>query len=381
MSRKVVLSAVMVAVFGLRPVPAFADTGSALTPGALAIYYGMPSQVNGSQTLSAAANVFEQYDAVVFGDSLEFPQYTGAPGQVPYYGCNQNSNFDHNNTVAIISNLNGSGTAVYGYVSIGGEGTARLCGSPPTPTPLTMDQIKARIDAWAAMGVAGIFLDEAEYGFGSFRQRQTDAIDYVHSQGLSAFINSYNPGDVFSNAVVGQVTLSTGALSTVAMNPNGLGTHLGPNDLYLLEHFQIIDGNYRTEAADAAEWARADQASAYYDQYGTLVATIPTSGPAFDQGEFNYAWWSTLLYGFDFCGWGEQYYSALNNDMPYRVRPNPGRIGNAYTSDVTVPPAFPYLHERNTTCGLITVNSSSHLGYFTPTTTLRHCSPQHISQE
>jgi hypothetical protein len=56
------------------------------------------------------------------------------------------------------------------------------------PCPLTLDEIEYRIDAWAAMGVAGIFLDETEYGFGSSRQRQNTVIDYVHQQGLKVLV-------------------------------------------------------------------------------------------------------------------------------------------------------------------------------------------------
>jgi len=367
MSMKAFLSSIFVGVLGFLVLPGIAAATSALTPGALAFYYGMPSKVNGSQTIAAAINVFSRYDAVVFGDALEFPQYTGVPGQVPYYGCDQNSHFDHDNTQSIIRRLEPLGTMVYGYVSIGGEATARQCGNPAVPTPLTMPEIKARVDAWAAMGVAGIFLDEAEYGFGCPRQRQTEIIDYIHSLRLGVFINGYNPADVFAKAVVGQVLLGNGALSSVAMNPSGLGTHLGRKDVYLLEAFQVINGNYRNAAGDAGEWTRASLASDYSDRYGTVIATVPTgrSDLPFDQGQFDYAWWSTLLHGFDFVAWGEQFYSAVDNNLPYRARPNPGRIGNAYTSSVTNPPSRPDLHERYTTCGMIAVNSFSRIGSFT----------------
>ena len=156
-------------------------------------------------------------------------------------------------------------------MSIGGEGTARVCADGRKP--LSMDQIKERIDAWAAMRVTGILLDEAEYGFGCSRQRQTDAIDYVHSRGLRAFINGYNPDDVFSNAPVGVAWLPNANAFSTAMNPNGLGTHLGRNDRYLLEHFQVMNGGY------VEDWTRADLASRYSDRYGTLIATIATTKP------------------------------------------------------------------------------------------------------
>lgn len=133
---------------------------NASAPQKLAIYYGMPSQVNGaSANINIAVDVFNDYDGVVLGSSLEFPQYTGAPGQIPYFGCDQNSHFDHDATQQIINLLqapNGN-TQVYGYVSIGGENTARQCIAGGIPDPLTVDEMKARIDAWSNMGSPASF--------------------------------------------------------------------------------------------------------------------------------------------------------------------------------------------------------------------------------
>lgn len=190
---------------------------SPLLPKKLAIYYGQPSKVNGSGgNLDAAAEVFNDYDTVVLGDGLQFPQASTAlgdppaPGETPYYGCDQNRHFGHNNTVEIIRRLKTSpnNTEVYGYVSIGGENTARRCsGDLNTPVPLTPEEIRSRIDDWNNMGVSGIFLDEAEYGFGCSRERQNEAVDYVHSKGLKAFINAWDPDDVFQRSGGGQGVL------------------------------------------------------------------------------------------------------------------------------------------------------------------------------
>ena len=48
------------------------------------------------------------------------------------------------------------------------------------------------------MGVHGVFLDEAGYDFGVTRVRQNAIVDYIHGRGLQAFVNAYNPDDVFS---------------------------------------------------------------------------------------------------------------------------------------------------------------------------------------
>ena len=372
----VVLSAIFFAVVGT------AAAQGSLPPGKLAIYYGFPSKVNGSAgDLDAAAAVFNDYDIVLFGDGLQYPQYIGAEGQVPDYGCGQNSHRDHDNTVGIISRLNSTGTAVYGYVSIGDENTAWHCDTngdgDVEPAPHTMTEIESRVDAWAAMGVAGIFLDEAEYGFGCSRTRQSDAVDYVHSKGLSAFINAWNPDEVFGADVVNKITYYTGylgtppagpSLSTVEMNPTGAGTHLGADDIYLMEHFQIISGSYR----DPGDWAiRSDKALTYKTQYDTRVATVTTPTPdkvfdSIDQAKLSYAWWSTLLYGFDYMGWGEA--NDFSSWGPYadklldHTRPDPGQIGSAFTADVI---HNPLVHTRTTTAGTIEVIADTTNGVYT----------------
>ncbi len=354
-----------------------------ILPKKLAIYYGYPSLVNGSNgNIDAAVNFFSVYDVVVFGDALQFPQFNNEPGQVPDYACNQNSHYDHDNTVEIINRLKTppNQTMVYGYVTIGGENTARCLSDIAPPVPLSQAEIEERINAWAAMGVAGIFLDEAEYGFGTSRERQNTVIDYVHNQGLSVFINGFNPDDVFDTQVIHQVLYTTGyytgTSSSIAMNPQGQPTHLRLNDIYLLEHFQIINGVYKNPDA----WAsRSDKMAAYQGQYGVQVATVttpvtPTTDSAcnslFSREQFDYAWWSTLLYGFDFMSWGELWFSAggaCQNQLPFHDRPNAGEIGNAFTGPVAHPfPDDPPIYTRTTTTGMIEIDVAAHSGSFKP---------------
>lgn len=334
---------------------------SPLPPGNIAIYYGFPSLINGSAgDLNAAAAVLNDYDVVVLGDGLQFPQFTGAMGQISTPTCDQNSHDDHDNTVTIIGALD---SAVYGYIAIGGENTFRKCPPNPDPKPLSIAEIKARIDAWDAMGADGVFLDEAEYSFGVSRARQNEIVDYAHGLGLNAFMNTYHPDDAFSPAVVGTIVYSDGQLdgetSSVEMNPTGAATHLGGADLYLLEGFQVSLGAFE----DPNDWVdRSDSAAAYRAQFGTLIATAATTGGSFDQGQLDYAWWSTFLYGFDFAGWGEQFFSASDSLLPFRTTPNPIKPGAAFTS---APMHAPPLHTTTTSSGTITVNTGTHTGSFT----------------
>jgi len=297
---------------------------SPLLPGKLTIYYGFPSDVNGSaEDLVAATEVFNDYDQVVFGNGLQDPSHA-----------------DHANTATIINNLKTSPnhTAVYGYIPIG-----------VTTCNLSLTEIRSRVDAWAEMGVVGIFLDRAGYDFETSRQRQNDAIDYVHGKGLDVFINAFDPDDVFSPAIV------------PVFNPAGAATFLGANDIYLHESFQIILGEFQ----DSAFWvSKSDKALTYKAEFGTKMATVtvPAGDPPFefDQGKFDYAWWSTLLYGFDAMGWGEGFFSASDNSLAFRTRPEPGDIGNAFTSPVNHADAP--VHTRTTTGGMIEVDAAAHTG-------------------
>ncbi len=354
----------------------------ALEPGRLAIYFGFPSAVNGAAgDVNAAAAVFDDYDVVLFGAWLHLPQHDpGDPGSNPFFdnGCTQNAHFDHNNTAAIISLLTPA-TVVYGYVSIGGENTARICPSTaPTPTPLSEMEIQTAIDQWDAMGVTGIFFDEAGYDFGTTRARQNTAINYAHSKGLSVFINAFNPDDIFSDEAVGNVVYPFGSNlggqpSSVPMNPTGEPTSLGANDIFLLESFQVIHGNFQ----DAGFWEDLADKSLYYKNlHGAKVATITTisdilpPGPCnaqFDQAKFDYAWWSTFVHGFDYMGWGEpNAFSAsgpCDAQLPWHTPPLTGGSGLSFTSPVVTHDLD--IHTRATDAGLIELNTTAHTGQFT----------------
>jgi len=282
--------------------------------------------VNGSGgDLEKAADIFSSYDIVVFGDGLQYEHP------------------DHENTATLIGKL--EDTAVYGYIPIG------VTNLPASQQALSIPEIKGRVLAWGAMGVAGIFLDQAGYDFGVARERQNAVVEFVHGQGLSVFINAWNPDDVFSTA-----THST-------HNPTGEAPLLDEGDIYLLESFQIVLSEYQ----DTAFWTRkSDKALAYKNQYGTRMATVTTVSPAdtaFLRDRFDYAWWSTLLYGFDLMGWGELYFSA-NSTLPLRPRPDLGEVGNAFTSMSVTHDG--HVHTRETARGTILVDSNAHTGQFMP---------------
>jgi hypothetical protein len=311
-------------------------------PQRLTIYYGYPSLVNGSTgDVKKAVAVFGDYDVVVFGDGLEFRDVDPnrrPPGAGPT---------EHENTRQIISGLRAPGrqTAVYGYITIGNSQS------------LPLAEVQRRVDAWAAMGARGIFFDEAGYDFGTTRSRQNAVVDYVHKLGLSAFMNAYNPDDLFSPANVIANPVRGG-------NPDGLGCLLGSNDIFLLESFQIRQGDYE----DAGNWyRRAALAVKYRERFGTQAFAVTTSSEAtpLASEKFEYAWWSALLWGLDGFGWGEPSFSSQSNSLAWRPNPlhHPAEIGTRFVSGVV---SEETRCRRRTDHGEIIVETTHHIAQFHP---------------
>jgi hypothetical protein len=261
-----------------------AGPGAAVAPRRLAIYYGIPSLVNGSAgDLPRAAAVFAEYDRVVFGDGLEFADVV--PGRMPP-GAGA---LERRNTAAIIRLLSGLGRKpiVYGYVDLGSS------------QRLPAAEIERRIALWREIGAGGIFFDEAGYDFGVTRARQNAAADAVHAAGLRVFANAFNPDDVFAPSA-------------------GVPHRLEPGDAFLLESFAIRNGKPDTTGG----WsARAGRAVAHARKAGVEVhaTTTGADGIAFSPDAMAFAWRAALAYKLDGFGWGEPSFSGPDSALPWRA--------------------------------------------------------------
>ena len=272
-------------------------------PSRLAIYYGYPSLINGSQgDVEKAASVLRQYDVVVLGDGIEFPDRQA--GRYP-----EGDPDEHQKARQIIAAVErrSPGTRFYGYVCLGEillPGQKELVLSQP--------EMEQRILLWKDLGVQGIFLDEAGYDYAAItRKRQNMAVSLIHKQGLSAFMNAYFLDHLFSSE--DNLPFAKGK----GKNPEHLPPLLDRRDLFLLESFQVKNGAYEDAAAGRARLAQALQ---YRRRFGSAIfATTTTREPEpFDSAKFNYAWWTAQLYGIDGMGWGEPEFSALSNSLPDR---------------------------------------------------------------
>jgi len=325
--RAIVLSALAVAAVEARP-------RSGAAPQRLAIYYGYPSLVNGAnQNLARAVAVFSDYDVIVLGDGLEFD--TPRPGTA--------GPAEHQFTVRLIRELalTPRRPAVYGYIDLGSSHR------------LALDEIRDRIDRWAAMGAAGIFFDEAGYDFGVTRQRQNAAVEAAHARGLSACLNAFRPADVFG-------ATPTPLNGAGGGNPDGQPPALTAHDAVLLESFAVRNGVLERGESLAA---RMHAALAGRARFGTRVFAVATSeaetGEAPMLAEFG--WWTASAFDVDSYGWGMPHFSAVTSRLP--LMPRPGEEGALAHAGYTGALRFENDRwRRPTTIGTIVVDAGSRTG-------------------
>jgi hypothetical protein len=271
-----------------------------IIPKKLAVFYGWPSTVNGAGgNVADAVNTFKVYDLVVFGTGIEEPTHG-----------------DHANVVSIINHPDMANTEVYGYID----------------AVLDLDDIQTKIDLWAEMGVKGIFMDRFGYDFGVSRDKQRTIVWSIHrsrsgntNTKLKAFVNGWNPDDVFSPAV------------DPVNNPSGKDPRLNSKDWYMAESFVIMDGEYDDSDLDTngtKDWQdKATKLANYRNIRGTKIAAITTyDNRPYDSNKADFSYNASVLNTFDAWGWGEPYFSAGDSNLPYRDRAD--IIGTAFTGGI-----------------------------------------------
>lgn len=283
----------------------------------LAIYYGYPSLINNSININNAIAEFNNYDLVVIGADLEQSQHP-----------------DHNNTENII---NQSTADFYGYIDCTQK----------------QNKINMSIDKWKLMGVVGIFCDQFGFSYVT-REKQNATISYIHNKGLICFANVYNPEDLFGN-------------DFHIKNPNQLSTVMTSSDWYLAQSF-YYSADFDIPGSDTylSYWKTlADNINIYKSQIGFNVATNTTTTDSaninpFPQNKLDEVFFATAMCGFNAYCYGERYYSATDNLMPYRTRPN--YIGNKLRENIVVDGNIYY---RYTNVGFSIDTNNHSVGYIT----------------
>jgi hypothetical protein len=254
-------------------------------PKRLAIYYGIPSLVNGAAgDTGRATAAFAEYDLVVFGDGLEFEDVV--PARKPA-GAGP---LEYARTKTIVARLTTSPrkTAVFGYIDLGRS------------QQLAIDEIKARVLRWKAVGASGIFYDEAGADFGVDRARQNAAVEATHAAGLRVVLNAFNPDDVF------------------ATGSDGVKPRLGRGDAYLLESFAVRDGS----AEDPRGWNnRLERAKRGAAATGAAIWATTTTDGRFEPDLMTHAWRAAVQFGVEAFSWGEPSFGSVDSRLPFRPRP------------------------------------------------------------
>jgi hypothetical protein len=306
-------------------------------PARLAVYYGYPSAVNGANgSLDRAVQAFADYDVIVLGDGLELTAI--APGGAPHP--------DRAFTMRLIERLHRSPRQpkIHGYVDLGNS------------QRLSSAEVLRRISQWADMGVDGIFFDEAGFDYGVRRERQNDAVLATHSHGLSAFLNAFQPADIFATSAVALNAAGGG-------NPLAVAPVVNDRDLFLLESFAVRNG---TVEAPGPLAARTRAALNGRRAFGTRIFGVATSdGTDGNPALSPYAWWTAALFGLDGYGWGTPNYSATNSRLPFVPPPaDELRLRTAeYVGEADVTAAR---WRRATTLGTITVDAETRSGRLVP---------------
>jgi len=255
---------------------------AAAPPLRLAIYYGYPSLVEQSSGDTArAAAVFGRYDAIVFGDGLELPEAetidAGLKGE-------------RQRIAPLIRAIHDTPRRplVYGYIALG------------STQNLTLTEIDRRVERWRLAGADGIFFDEAGRDFGVDAMRRRVAVCAAHGRGLRAFMNAFDPDDLFA--------ASRGTR-------NGCDGALGARDAILIESFAVRNGIVQTP--DAID-TRVTAALQWRQRTGVHVFAVTTAGDRpFSRDAFDAALKQAASHGLDGFGWGEKNFSA-DSRLPWR---------------------------------------------------------------
>lgn len=201
----------------------------------LLVFYAPPSIINAKYDNDYAAGILARYDDVVLGSGLEDPSHP-----------------DYANTTAIMQKTLAlsPGTVIWGYIDTG-----------VTTGNLSLATLQTQIDQWVAIGAGGIFCDVIGYAYGVSRARQNSIINYIHSKGVGAFLNVFNPDEVLSSSV------------DATYNPTGTPTAANNTDVLMLESWIANTDAYTSPyyATFSDIKTRGDKARAYRNSLGIRI--------------------------------------------------------------------------------------------------------------
>jgi len=287
-------------------------------PKQLCIYYGWPSLINGSRgNIARATAEFEKCDITVLGDEIEHATHG-----------------DHSAAESIINALRQTEKEVFGYVDLG-----------VATQNLPISSIQAYADEWRAMGVSGIFLDDAGYDYGVTRARQNVIVDYIHDSGMKVFMNAWGVDDALSD------TDESGQ-----WNPS----HMAMGDIYLAEDWLVAGGKYQS----LRDWAaKADKAQQYALTKGIRLAGVTTAATNkavvkdLTTSKFKMGFYGAAMYNLSAWQWTDVGYSSGNDKLLF-YDASSWNYGASFIDNAIAHLQNYKRHERRTDTGTIVVNGN-----------------------
>lgn len=250
----------------------------------LLIYYGylnsFNSAVNGWDN-ELVAQEMKNYDLLVFGNGVADPAHP-----------------DYANTQIIIpriKELNPS-VKIFGYVTVN-QAKATF---------------QAKVEEWNALGIDGIFLDEAGYDYGTVETNGRDAFNerlaFVKSQDASTlcFVNAWNPDHVLNN-------VDDPSYPNATFNANDNNSLLSDDDYFLLESFPVNTDSFggSNNIQPGADWiAKVQKVTGLTTNVKLIGSGIINDDNVNGQGLFNVLLSNAYLCELDGVGSSDTLYGA-----------------------------------------------------------------------
>lgn len=173
------------------------------------LYYGTPRAFSPNRSIEDSATLFAKHDLVVWGDFYHSPLHS-----------------DYANTMAVAKSMlkKNPDIGFYGYVPIGLHPDWE-------DSNLPMEELKARVLEWKALGATGVFADEFGFDYYITRERQNEFVNFVHEQGMNVIANSWRIEYVFSTK-----NMILDWMDNFEGNPNLMPPAMGENDYYMYEN-------------------------------------------------------------------------------------------------------------------------------------------------
>lgn len=308
----------------------------------LLTYYGYPVGVNKVWDEDYASSYFSQYDYIIFGDKVQRPTHS-----------------EYDSSIRIISKVKqlNKNIIIFGYIPLGVSTENR-----------SIDTLKADIDSWIVAGAEGIFVDEFGYDYLVTRERQNEIVDYIHSKGLPAFVNSWEPSYVFEKD---NIYLDWEDFNG---NPNNIPTSIGDKDYAMIEGFMVKDNSSSNEKCGGfvSKWSfeKYDDWVRYRREFGTKIIgqnIIDETKPNYDN-KVDMTFGCAYLYSLDAIGIARSDFGSSKSDLLTYEEPTLTMFGDYYDTEqaiqhITLAKAYEK-HTRISEKGEITVITNEATGEY-----------------